>query len=265
MALQATTEIDFSRFNAGMAGFVSKLGIESVKVVRKETGELIKSLVRLTPAADSKKITSFLTNKFDTLADERNSSTDWNHGGGKAGSGGMIWFCVTSNYLIGVAPEKDMRGASVDELKRLSYQTTKGGKRLNVPIRNHKHQRALIHQTILTKASTVKKLIAAKIKNRGRLKAGWLAAVFGNSITLDGGSQPPEYVMRHRGNGGYFIDELGRNGFPSFTIANTSAGVGSKTNNLNWLVQRASDIRAKAMQTNLSLYLRGKKFIGDYA
>lgn len=260
------TTIDISGFNRGLTGFVDQLGIAGPVVLKKEMGELVKTLVKITPGADAEKIRKTIGGKFDAIADERNSDDSWAHGGGKVGAGGIRWYAVTSEYLSGVAPQNDMRKASVTDLKLLSYKVTKSGKRLNVPIKGHRHQRALIHQTILTRASTVKKLIAAKIKNRGRLKAGWMTAVFQGALALTGGNQPPQWVKRHAsGVAGYFINGLGVKGFPTFTIANTAAGVGNKKNNLDGLVVKALAIRAKAMQTNLTLFMKGKKNLADYS
>ena len=255
--------VDISGFNRGMTGFVDKLGIEGPVVLKKEMGELLKTLVKLTPGADIKKIQQNISGKFNTIADDRNSNAEWAKGGGKVGASGILWYAVDSNYLSGIAPEKDMRGASVEQLKPILYRITKSGHRLNLPIKDHPHQRALIYQTILTKASTVKKLIAAKIKNRGRLKAGWLAAW--DFLSPRGGNQPPAWVMRHKsGARGWFQDGLGVKGFPTFTIANAAVGVGNKKNNVEWIARKALDLRAKAMKVNLMLFMRGKKHLSDY-
>jgi hypothetical protein len=249
-----------------MTGFVDRLGIEARVVLKKEMGELVKTLVRITPAADVVKLKAFNESQFEKVGDSNNSNVSHAHGGGwKIGKSGILWYAVDSNFLRGIAPEKDMRSASAEELKALSYQITKKGHALNLPFRNRKtSQRVLLAQTILTKASTVKKMIALKLKNRGRLKAGWLAAW--DFLSPGGGNQPPQWVTRHKvGAHGYFLDGLGVKDHPMFTIANFAAGVGNSRNNLDWLVQKALNIRAKAMQANLGLFMRGKKHLSDYA
>jgi hypothetical protein len=260
-----TSTVDISGFTRGMTGFVDKLGISGPVVLKKEMGELVKTLVKVTPGADAKKLAEYNEAKFDKIADKNNSWVD-PKAGGKEGHGGLRWYSFTSNFIYGVAPEKDMRDATAEELQKLSWQITKSGRQLNLPIKGHKHQRALISQTILTKASTVKKMIALKLKNRGRLKAGWMVAVFQGALELTGGNQPPQWVTRHAaGARGYFINSLATPNFPSFTIANTAAGVGNSKNNLNWLVQKALNIRAKAMTANLALFMHGEKNLADYA
>jgi hypothetical protein len=261
------TTVDISGFNRGLTGFVDKLGLEAKVVLKKEMGELIKTLVKITPGADVVKLKAFNDAQFAKIGDSKNTSTGWAHGGGRMGKSGILWFSVDSNFLRGVAPENDMTKASAEELKKLSYRITKKGHSVNLPFRNRKtSQRVLIYQTILTRASTVKKMIALKLKNRGRLKAGWLTAVTGGAVSLTGGNQPPAWVKRHQsGARGYFIDGLGVKNFPTFTIANTAAGVGNAKNNLTWLMQSALNIRAKAMSANLRLFMRGKKELSSYA
>jgi hypothetical protein len=263
--MSATASIDFTGFNAGMAGLVRGLGIESKVVVIKEVSELIKRLVRTTPAADVKKIRSNINAKFVAIGDSNNSWHD-THSGGKQSSSGITWFSVSSDFLRGVAPQKDMRGASVLDLDKLSYKITKRGDALNVPIRGHERQRAIIYQTIVTKKSTVNKVIANRITHRGRLKAGWMASVFGGVIGLSGVNMPPSFVTRHKDKfKGYYIDNLNADGFPSFSIANQGDGIGSKRNQMNSIVQNAIDGRADSMKENLALYMSGKKYISDYA
>ncbi len=264
--MNTATTVDISGFTRGLTGFVDRLGIEAPIVLKKEMGELVKTLVRTTPGADVEKLTTFNEAKFAKVGDAQNSDTKWAHGGGKVGASGILWYAVDRNYLSGVAPQDDKRDATPEELEKLSWRITKGG-RLNLPIKGHKHQHALIWQTILTKRSTLKKMIAIKIKNRGRLKAGWLVAVAQGKLVLTGGNQPPQWVKRHMDgvHGGYAIDATATKNFPSFTIANTAKGVGNRKLNLNWIVQKALNIRAKAMSANLALFMRGKKHLSDYA
>ena len=264
--MKTATTVDISGFNRGLAGFVDRFGIEARVVLKKEMGELVKTLVKTTPGADVEKLKTFNENKFAKLGDAQNSEAKWANGGGKVGASGILWYAVDSNYLSGVAPQDDKRNATPEELEKFSWRITKGG-RLNLPIKGHARQRALIYQQILTKASTVKKMIALKLKNCGRLKAGWLVAVARGDLFLTGGNQPPQWVKRHMSatHGGYSIDASATKNFPSFTIANRAHGIGNRTLNLNWIVQQALNIRAKAMASNLGLFMRGKKHLSDYA
>lgn len=259
-----TAKFDKTGFNRGMKAFVDRLGIEAPVVLKKEIGELVKTLVRLTPAADGEKIAENYTHKFAMIGDDRNSDTAWVKDKGQVGSTGILWVAVSSKFLYGVAPENDKRDASVEALEQLSYRITQGG-RLNMAIRGNNKQRAILYQTVLTKRATVNKLIAKKKKARGRLKAGWMASVFFGTITLSGGNMPPVMVTRHRdGVKGYFINGLGIPNNPSFTIANTAAGVGNKKNGIDSIVAAAVSIRVEAMKKNLTFFMSGKKSLSDY-
>ena len=255
------TSVDISGFNRGMAAFVDKLGIEPPKVLKKEMGELVKTLMRITPAAEGEKIRDQITFKFALLGGSLGEMETKALDIGKMGKQGINWFFFSSSNLLGVASENDKRDASVDEIKQLSYKITKRGA-VRGSIKNHPGQTAIVYQTILTKASTVNKLVAQKTKNRGRLKAGWCAAW----DFLSPSGSLPGYVSRHlTGLRGYFINGLGIKGFPTFTIANTASGVSDPKVNLDWLVRSALSIRAKAMQKNLLMFMSGKKHLSDYA
>ena len=256
-----TASVDISGFNRGMAGFVDRLGIEAPKVLKKEMGELLKTIIKFTPAANTGKIEENVRSKFATIADKNNS---WTASGSLGGKGDIEWYAADSRFLYGVAKEKDMRKADVSELDKLYWRITKSGHRLNLPIKGNQKQRALISQTIITKESTVKKLIAMKIKRRGRLKAGWLAAW--DELSPEGGNRPPAFVMRHKqGARGYYISGLGVKNHPTFTIANTAAGAGSDHNKMDWVAQSALRTRAAAMKKNLLLFTKGKKQLSAYA
>jgi hypothetical protein len=256
-------QIDMTNFNRGIAGLINKVGLESRIVIKKETGELIKTLVRVTPKADPKNIRRDISGKFEMAGLSKQANQRWN-GSGEVGPSGIKWYAWNEKFLFGVAPELDKRGASVSELKSILYTLTKKG-RQNLPFKHpHKRQRVLLLQTVLTNPSTVNRLSAAKIKNRGRLAAGWLVSVFTGVIQITGSNKPPQYVMRHAaGARGYFMDGTGTPERPSFTIANTARGASNQV--VRYVTGVAVAIRAKAMAGNALLYLRGKKNLADYA
>lgn len=259
--------IDISGFNRGMTGFVDRLGIEAPIVLKKEMGELLKTLVKVTPPRSAEKtregIERDIRSRFASIEYDH-AYEDRHYNKGVVGPSRVLWYAVDSKFLRGIAPDKDMRKASVEQLERLRWRITPHG-RLNLPFRfPHKRQRVLLYQTILTKRSTVKRLIAKTQRHVGRLKAGWLAAW--DHLGPRGGNQPPGWVMRHMvGNQGWFLDGLGVKNHPTFTIANFAVGIGNRRNNMNWIVQNALNIRAKAMAANLRLFMRGKKRLIDYA
>ena len=257
-----------SAFNAGMRGLVEKCKLSAPLVVKKEAGELIKELVLRSPPKDPKKtkdsIASGLSSKFASISDGQNSNTSWMSGGWKVGPSGIRWYFVDSKFLHGVAPANDMRKASVQDLDKLRFRITKSGKRLNLPIKHHKTQRALIYQTILTKKSTVAKLIAKVKNNVGRLKAGWLVSITKGPIRLSGGKMPPQWVTKHAaGAHGRFEDGTATPSYPSFVIANSAKGISQK--GMDFIVSLAVKSRASAMVTNARLMFAGKKKVGDYA
>ena len=263
----SATTVDLTAFNTGMARFVRTLGIEAPRVVKKEAGELLKELVMTTPIADSKKVESGVMGKFNSISDSQNSSSAGINGKPSKG-GGVVWYAVGSRFLMGVAPEKDMRGATVQGLSSVLNRITKGGKSLSYSFKNrNSRQRVLISQTILTKQSTLRKLVAQIRSHRGRLKAGWLGSP-GQSWDIlqpSGANLPGEVVMRHKAVArGYAQDELNVVNHPAFSIANTARGVGNKKNNLNWIVKRALETRAIKMAANALLFMRGKKHVSDY-
>jgi hypothetical protein len=256
-------DIDLSAVNAGLEGLSRELGIESKVVLQKETGEMIKTLVKISPPEDPGKtrqsIETDILSKFEAASDSGNSHLERN---GKAGPSGILWYKVDQRFLRGVAPADDKRQASVEDLGRLRHDITQKG-RTSVHFKApRRHQKVLLTKTILTKRSTVRRLIARVKTHVGRLKAGWLTAAVRGPIHLTGSNMPPQYVTRHQDNAkGTYIDGLGQKN-PEFTIINRARGIGQRQ--VPQLINAAARIRAKAMKENLQLFLRGKKKLSDY-
>lgn len=258
MARYVTAKVDMTRFDRGIEGLINQIGINGKSVVEKETGALITTLVRVTPAAAQQRIKSDITNKFHALENPERSFTMVD--AAFEGKTGVNWYAWNSGGLYGIARESDMRDATSEELMALLYKTTPTGR-----IRGqHGKQAVYIWKKITTKAATVRALVAEKLKNRGRLKAGWLVAVRGGAIKLSG-ARIPDYVSRHLNGGirGSYINGLNAPGNPRFTIINFAKGVGQKQ--VSKLVQIAVNIRGKAMQKNAALIFAGKKKLSQYA
>lgn len=254
-----TSTVNMSGFERGVAGLIRRAGLDSRVVIQKETGELIKTLVRVSPKADAKKIRDNISARFHAL--EHPERTFGLTEAAFEGKTGVAWYAADSKHLYGIAREADLRDASVEELKALLYKTTRKGRIIG----RHGRQTVYIWKKITTRAATVRKLITAKIRNRGRLAAGWLVATLTGTIRLAGSGQPPEFVKRHvtaqaRGS---FVDGLATPGHPRFTVINFAKGISAPT--VNHLVQTAVNIRAKAMQKNTALLFAGKKKLSDYA
>jgi hypothetical protein len=266
--MKMTIETDLTNFSRGMAGYVDRLGLQGPVVLRKETGELAKTLIRLTPPRDPDKTRKSIESGVRSKFSELEISTQR---GSQMGKGEVTWYAANSRYLFGVEADKDMTKAGVEELRGLYYTLKRVDHgehrriRQILPFRNRNtRQQVALLQNVFTKKSTRTALIA-KIKNNiGRLKAGWLVGY--DRLRPGGGNQPPAWVTRHRsGARGWFIDAAATKNFPSFTIANTAVGVGNPKNNLTGIVRAAIGLRVKAMKANLALLLSGKKNLSDYA
>lgn len=262
-----TAEVDLTGFERGMLGLINKCGLNSRTVVEKETGELIKTLVRVsppsTPAKTRQNIDEMVFKKFESVE----AATDYDSNETDIGSTGVKWYAWNQKFLFGVAPDSDMRKASTDVVRKIYYQIKKVSGRGRI-VRQFRHPRKAQRVAILTKVLTTKpqlRQVAARIKrNIGRLKSAWLVAVANGAIKLTGSNQPPEYVRRHvSGARGKFENGLNKPGHPSFTIINFAKGIGQKA--VNGLVRAAVNIRAKAMAENALLFMRGKKNLSDYA
>ena len=260
-----TATIDTSGFNAGMAGLIQKLGLESKVVVKKEVGELMKLLVKLTPPkspeATRRKIARDVYNKFEVAWHQPSWIIQ--------DSNGIQWTRATKKFLYARAPKNNMtQETNLKKLRDVYYRFNKTGNRQILPfLHPRKVQKVSLNQKVEVNETQRSELIALMKKSVGRLKAGWLAAFFTGKIQLSGGSVPPKWVTRHNNPrfGGYCVDGLNAPGFPTFAIANTAAGIRGKKNNMDFVVSRAIAGRAKAMATNLKLYLAGKKKLADYA
>jgi hypothetical protein len=255
-------DVDMSLFNRGIAGLIQKAKLNSRDVVEKESGELMKTLVRTSPPRDPKKtresIRTTILGRFEMV--DMNPHPKYT---GKIGPSGILWYFADKDFLRGVAPDKDMRDASVKELARIRHQITPEG-RLKLPFKHpRRNQQVLLYQNLAVKQATLKKLIAQEQRKVGRLKAGWLVAVSKGVIRLSGSNQPPKWVRDHiMGARGDFRNGLSNAEFPSFTIINFAKGIGKRS--VRSLVQMAVNIRGKAMSANALLFAKGKKQIADY-
>lgn len=259
-----TATINMTLFNRGMSGLLN-VGVRMKPLVQKEAGELSKTLVNITPPDSPTKtrenIKSGISSKFALAGDSENSNLD--RYSGTVGPAGIKWYQVDSEFLRGIAPEKDMRKASVEDLNKLRFSITAKGRQTLAFRHPRQRQRVLLYQTVLAKASTIRKLITRAQSHVGRLKAGWLVAVGAGVLKLTG-SKPPQFVMRHIANArGSYINGLNNPKGPQFTITNSAVGIGQR--NVLRLVQKAMDIRGKAMLNNARLIFKGKKTLASYA
>lgn len=262
-----TAKVDMRGMNAGIAGLIDRVGLNSAVVVAKEMGELIKTLVRISPPKDPKKtgesIRRNVIGKFEMA--KHGGYRGFEETSGKVGASGIKWYSVDEKFLRGVKPESDRRDASADDLYRVYHRLTKKG-RMIFPFRHpRRRQRVMISQKILTRDKTVDKVIVRVKGHRGRLKAGWLVSVLRGAIKITGANMPQKWVTKHLNSKtrGDFISGLNNKRFPSFTIMNRAKGISNAV--ATGFVNAAVKIRVKAMAANALLFMRGKKRLADYA
>jgi hypothetical protein len=267
--MMTVEEIDMRGFISGLEGLIEELGIAAPKVVKHELGELIGTLVRVTPPSDPAKTRKSIDKRVDSTLQAANiraalaskyalNIQGMNNTG--PGPSGITWYAVTPDFLFGVAPERDARKDSNDDIYRLFKTMTRRGKQ-HLSFRHpHKRQMVSLTQKLLVTSSQKTSVKARLKKSIGRLKAGWCASVFNGVIKVSRGI--PQYVARHaQGVRGRFNDGTGNKELPYFEIVNSALGVGESA----YFVQKALDIRAKAMMVNTQLFFEGKKHLSDYA
>lgn len=253
--------VDTSVFNRRIALFTDKLGINAATVVRKEAGELMKTLVAISPPSDygetKSRIDKQIRSKFEESGD---FGLYWKRGGGFDPE--KPWYFASKNYLFGVGPENDKRNAGTDELYKLALSLTQHGSERMDFKHPRKQQRVLMTRKILVKKGQLTALVKRIQGHVGRLKAGWLLG--SDVVGMSGSNMPAQWVTKHKlGAKGRYVDGLGVKDFPTFAIGNSSAGI--HQNKMHWWVQRASDIRSKAMLANFRLFFSGKKELSQYA
>ena len=69
--------VDISGFNRGMTGFVDKLGLSAPVVLKKEMGELLKTLIRTTPPKNPTKTRASIS---DTVSSRFEAEVVWGNG-----------------------------------------------------------------------------------------------------------------------------------------------------------------------------------------
>lgn len=248
-------EETFQKFGTQMGRYVDELGQSGPKVVERQAGLLAQTLATITPPIDPTKsrdnIRKQVVGKFSLIGQD--IPGDFARTNSKSGKGEVIWYRWTPEVLYGTARSADKRSASVEELTKLYYSTTKTGK-----IRGQRgRQRVLISQKILTTAGKVKQIAATISGHVGRLRAGWLPSW----RKAKSPGRLPAFVLKHeQGAKGYFIDQLAAKGLPSFTLANYAQGATEK--NCGYALKKAMAIRAEAMRKDIALRLRGIKEAG---
>lgn len=260
-------------FEKGLAMLVYGAGINSKLVVKKESGEALKSLVRMTPPGDKGKTAFDIKYRVQSkLGILRKNNRDFDSFDAKEGSTGVKWYAASADYLFGVARDSDMRESDVKTLLNVYYKTKNVQKhaRVVVGFKNRKggRQKIAILTKVITKASNRKAVVDRIQSHIGRLKGGWLGemGVTFSRLKPTGSNMPPEWVMRHRSRArGHSYDFSDNGDKPRFVMTNFAVGIGNPKNKIDWICESVLAVRAKAMQKNALMFMNGKKKISDYA
>lgn len=256
--MQPTFQTNFELFNRRLQQKVDKLGLAGPVVVKKEAGQLCRTLVELTgPKSRYKakqKISSKVGGFFQVLGSENPHNYD---DGKKEGHGDVWWYSFTPKAVFGVAKDKDMTKATPDELYSF-YFSTKVNRLGRIVGKTRGKQTYYIWQKVITTKARVQKLIKRLQDHLGRQKAGWAITWRGELGSPNGTLGPvPEWVMRHAVRGkarGTAINGLGIKGHPTFTMINYALGIGKARG----IVSAAFQIRAKAMGEYMRRVIRGE-------
>ena len=246
-----------ARWNSYIAGKIDMLQVNGQGVVKIEAGRLVQTLIKVTPPEDrsktSESIEGRVTGTFHVLGEGGHRDFDSASSGGKAGSGDVRWYAFTPGEIYGVARDKDMSGASAEDLYAVYFASRKLTTDGRVNAGSRGKQTVYLWQKITTKAAAVRKLAARLKKHVGRLKAAWLVAW--NDLGKPGGTYaPPQWVTQHEsGARGYSINGLGDPRYPQFTLENHAKGAGS--GKMAGLAKTAMDIRTNAMVKRMTFLI----------
>lgn len=247
-----TADVNLNEFSRSINRLITRCQIEPRKVVKKEIEELTKTLVRISPP---KNLTQAKLKSEKDVNKVMRPFGDY-FKGQKVGTKDIRWLYAMRDLLVGVEASKYLPTNDERTAKGLVYKrnevaaTTRLGRRGKQAVT--KWGKNIVRRNVYNR-------VINRIKNNfGRLKAGWMAAVFGGQLTLSGANVPPRWVTKHKsGVRGAFQNNLDVPGKPSFTIINRAKGVSSPY--IQMLVSKAVSIRAKAMAANARLILSGKK------
>lgn len=259
-----TATIDTTGFTQGMAGLVQTTGATMKTIVEKETGELIKMLVKLSPpkslAKTRQTIEHQMEQRFTIMPDAFKDAVP-------SSSGAVEWYFANDKYLYGIKEELDFRNAGGQEIaaKFATYHRGKtGSTRWHFPFQHpRKTQRVSINQNIVIAKANAAAAVKILVKKFGKLKASWLVAVRDGLINITGGAIPSWVTQQLKNAAGRAISELYVPNAPAFTIINNSPGISHA--NINRIVKFAIQARIISMKKNAELFTRGVKHLGDYA
>lgn len=255
--MEATLTIDTSKFNTACGVYVTSLKKTPREVVTEQAGLLMVDLGRNLPPKDPDKTKSTIADdvnrKFSILSTSTEANTFTVGIGGKEGHGDVHWIGSSSNTLFGITKESDMTKASVEDLRKLYYSTTKSGK---LRAGHRGKQKVYISQRITTTEGTRNKLVKQIQERVGLLRASFCVGL--GEVAAK--QRPPSFVMKHVQSGkakGSFINGLGLPGKAEFTLISNAAGVSDEK--CTHFLQGALNRRGEAMMSRISYLQREAK------
>lgn len=257
-----TADIQVNEFNRGLNRLATRLGLDAKRMMQTELGQLVKTLVKISPPEDRNKsmrnVRAKVNKRFEKLGQQ---STNFLNHENKASKSGLKYYAANSDYLFAGASDADMTNATVKQLRAIYYASRKlqGSYRIVAGFKNRNtSQRVAISTRILAKDKQVKEVGDKIAYNFGRLKAGWLSPVKAGVVNPGGRFPIPKWVKNHMfGARGRFLNGLDNPQNPNFTIINFAKGAAGKASKR--FVKYAMSIRAKAMKENARQILSGKK------
>lgn len=257
-----TADIQVNEFNRGLNRLITRVGLDAKRVMKTELGQLVKTLVKISPPEDRNKsmrnVRAKVNQRFEKLGSQTNNFAASDI---QEGKNGLKYWASNSKFLFAGAADSDMTKASTNELRAVFYRSRKqsGSYRIVVPFRNpRRQQRVAITTKVIATQKQVKAVGDNIAKNFGRLKAGWLAPVIDGTVSGGGKFAIPKWVNEHRaGARSKFVNNLEMPNNPNFTLINFAKGVSGKASRR--FVDNALNIRAKAMKENARQILSGKK------
>jgi hypothetical protein len=226
-----TADININEFNRSLNRITTNLRVEPKKVFVKEVGELIKTLVRLSPPKN------LATAKRKASKDIRNVYRMPPYDmfkGKKIGRKDIRWLYASPVALVGVKNYNFNENYTVADAKQRMYEVSgtlgKVYKRIGTRGKGSVHKVVQqLNRKIITRQ--VFRGVEKKLANNfGRQKAAWMVATAKGQIPLSGGNMPPAWVKKHvagvfKHRRGDTVNGLNTPNNPSFTLINRAVGV----------------------------------------
>lgn len=249
-----TANIQVNEFNRGLNRLITRVGLDSKRVMKTEVGQLIKTLVKVSPPKNlttaKKKAAGDVRGVFRPIPKDTFETE-------KMGKRQHRWLYASPWVLVGVKADDHVLDIAANAAKRHLYprkEKTPASMRLG---RRGKQVVELINRKI-TKRNTFNQIVRKVQNNFGRLKAAWLVGVNKGEVSLTGGNKPPSWVTKHGlSPKGQTQNGLNTPNNPTYTIINRAPGVSKQE--VVRAVNTAMSIRAKAMAANAKLIISGKK------